>query len=59
MDNLNEHPQIAELIDTLDKNGIHTFQTSFRIFSSYFSSGSKYIRCGYINGILHIRHTGF
>ena len=22
MDNLNEHPQIAELIDTLDKNGL-------------------------------------
>ena len=22
MENLNEHPQIAELIDTLDKNGL-------------------------------------
>lgn len=35
MDNLNEHPQIAELLDTLDKNGLTKEKTEVQSLVSY------------------------
>lgn len=38
MDNLNEHPQIAELIDTLDKNGLIKEKSEVQSLVTYIGS---------------------